>query len=121
MTETEIAGRIQCLRELARSGGGLGAMTPTAEYLRDGLLWALDEVERLREARQVVPPWWHCDLHGPGKHSAWGCPDCTREMREENKRLRYTIAHAARELETLDDSTAIAQAAALRELIEPTA
>lgn len=29
-----------------------------------------------------VPKWWNCDTHGRGNHTAWGCPECVREMRE---------------------------------------
>ncbi|MBL8350503.1 MAG: hypothetical protein JNL87_09320 [Burkholderiaceae bacterium] len=28
-----------------------------------------------------APRWWHCDTHGPGSLTAWGCPECVREMR----------------------------------------
>lgn len=34
-----------------------------------------------------VPRWWRCDTHGPGTHSAWGCPECVRQMRGEITRL----------------------------------
>jgi len=30
-----------------------------------------------------APHWWRCDTHGPGSHTAWGCPECVREMRAE--------------------------------------
>ena len=34
-----------------------------------------------------TPRWWHCETHGPGTHTAWGCPECVREMRGEITRL----------------------------------
>ena len=39
-----------------------------------------------------TPRWWHCDTHGPGNHTAWGCPECVREMRAENRLLRRMLA-----------------------------
>lgn len=39
-----------------------------------------------------VPRWWHCDTHGPGNHTAWGCPECVRELRVEIKALRHALA-----------------------------
>ena len=36
----------------------------------------------------VAPRWWHCDTHGPGNHTAWGCPECVREMRGEIVQLK---------------------------------
>ena len=29
-----------------------------------------------------TPSWWRCDTHGPGTRTAWGCPECVRELRE---------------------------------------
>ena len=29
-----------------------------------------------------TPIWWRCDTHGPGTRTAWGCPECVRELRE---------------------------------------
>ena len=37
-----------------------------------------------------MPSWWRCDTHGPGTRTAWGCPECVRE-------LRTSIATATRE------------------------
>jgi hypothetical protein len=41
-----------------------------------------------------APRWWHCDTHGPGKHNAWGCPECVREMRNENRKLARVLKAA---------------------------
>ena len=30
---------------------------------------------------EKAPRWWHCDTHGAGSLSAWGCPECTAELR----------------------------------------
>jgi hypothetical protein len=35
--------------------------------------------------------WKTCKLHGDDKPGVWGCPDCLRELREENKRMRHRI------------------------------
>ena len=43
-----------------------------------------------------APRWWHCDTHGPGTRSAWGCPECVREMRGEIERLRGALDRIAR-------------------------
>jgi len=37
-----------------------------------------------------TPSWWRCDTHGPGTRTAWGCPECVRE-------LRTSLATATRE------------------------
>jgi len=37
------------------------------------------------------PKWWHCDTHGAGNSSAWGCPECVREMRAEIERMRALL------------------------------
>ena len=37
-----------------------------------------------------APPWWHCATHGAGKLTAWGCPECTAELR------RWKSTHAPR-------------------------
>ena len=44
---------------------------------------------KVRLSDQFGPPprWWHCDTHGAGTHTAWGCPECVREMRGEIARL----------------------------------
>jgi hypothetical protein len=42
------------------------------------------EVERLRRGLA----WHHCDKHGVADPAAWGCPECLRELREENRQLR---------------------------------
>ena len=31
--------------------------------------------------------WKTCKIHGPDKPNVWGCPECLRELREQNKRL----------------------------------
>lgn len=49
--------------------------------------------------RKIVPSWWKCSVHGPGKREAWGCPDCVWELKRENARLREALTaernHAA--------------------------
>ena len=47
----------------------------------------------------VAPRWWHCDTHGPGNHTAWGCPECVREMRGEIARLRAELEVSLRQNE----------------------
>ncbi len=37
--------------------------------------------------------WKTCEKHGDAKDNIWGCPECLRELREENKRLRKIAAH----------------------------
>ena len=39
-----------------------------------------------------TPSWWRCDTHGPGTRTAWGCPECVRE-------LRTSLATATRDLD----------------------
>ena len=39
-----------------------------------------------------TPSWWRCDTHGPGTRTAWGCPECVRELRER-------LATATRQLD----------------------
>ncbi len=39
-----------------------------------------------------MPSWWRCDTHGPGTRTAWGCPECVRE-------LRTSLATATRQLD----------------------
>lgn len=52
-----------------------------------------EELERFaaRLATERPPKWFHCDLHGAGSLAAWGCPECTKELREENERLNAEI------------------------------
>ena len=35
--------------------------------------------------------WKTCKTHGESHPSVWACPECLRELREENKRLRYHL------------------------------
>lgn len=57
------------------------------------------------------PKWWHCDTHGPGSVSAWGCPTCVREMREELQQLRAR----QRACESMDEAQKLALIRALME------
>jgi len=47
--------------------------------------------------------WETCRTHGGAKPNVWGCPECLRELREENKHLRGTlvelVAQKAAEIE----------------------
>lgn len=39
-----------------------------------------------------VPIWWTCKTHGDAMpKNAWGCPECVKELRSENARLRLAI------------------------------
>jgi hypothetical protein len=40
--------------------------------------------------------WKTCRTHGPDKPNAWACPECLRELREENKRLRSLVCEPMR-------------------------
>ena len=35
--------------------------------------------------------WKTCKIHGDDKPGVWGCPECLRELREENKRLKDAL------------------------------
>ena len=35
--------------------------------------------------------WKTCKLHGDAKPNVWGCPECLRELREENQRLKDAL------------------------------
>ena len=35
--------------------------------------------------------WKTCKIHGDDKPGVWGCPECLRELREDNKRMRHRI------------------------------
>ena len=52
-----------------------------------------------------TPSWWRCDTHGPGTRTAWGCPECVRE-------LRTSLATATRERDEVRISVAMLWAAA---------
>ena len=36
----------------------------------------------------------HCPVHGHQPLNAWGCPECVRELRQEDERLRSAMATA---------------------------
>lgn len=38
------------------------------------------------------PRWWQCSTHGRAHANAWGCPECVRELRDENTRMRRALA-----------------------------
>lgn len=38
--------------------------------------------------------WKTCVIHGADNPSVWGCPECLRDLREENQRLRAAIGRA---------------------------
>ncbi len=58
-----------------------------------------DERQELAEARAKNPAFWRCETHGPAKLGAWGCPDCTKELREQNQRLTEAARLAVETLE----------------------
>lgn len=37
------------------------------------------------------PSWWNCATHGRGNANAWGCPECVRDLRDENTRLHRAM------------------------------
>jgi hypothetical protein len=45
--------------------------------------------------------WKTCPTHGPDKPSAWGCPECVREQREELTALRAEVAALREDAERL--------------------
>lgn len=57
------------------------------------------------EEQSDMPSWWRCDTHGPGTRTAWGCPECVRE-------LRTSLATATRERDEARISVAMLWAAA---------
>lgn len=48
------------------------------------------------EEQSNTPSWWRCDTHGPGTRTAWGCPECVRE-------LRTSLAAVTRERDENED------------------
>ena len=61
----------------AMTGEGLHSKSAIAAELA----WRDAEIATLRQAAGKAPNWGHCATHGPGHISAWGCPECVREMR----------------------------------------
>lgn len=58
--------------------------------------------KHLREVNAELkknPGFWRCRTHGPARPGAWGCPDCTRELREQNERLTAAARLAVETLE----------------------
>ncbi len=48
------------------------------------------------EKTDAPAPLWHsCPTHGIPPENAWGCPECVRELREENANLRRDAKQAA--------------------------
>lgn len=58
-----------------------------------------------------APRWWHCDTHGPGNATAWGCPECVREMRAELATLKEREKACA----TMDEAQKVSLVRALQE------
>ena len=46
----------------------------------------------------AAPRWWHCDTHGAGSNTAWGCPSCVRELRGEKLALQTEVDRLLLEL-----------------------
>ena len=55
-----------------------------------------------------VRTWKTCKTHGDDKPGAWGCPECLRELREENAMLRRSCDDARRALLGGKQDTALA-------------
>lgn len=36
----------------------------------------------------MTEAWKTCSKHGPDNPSVWGCPECVRELRDENRKLK---------------------------------
>lgn len=69
----------------------------------------------------VMPRWWRCDTHGEAlPHNAWGCPNCVRELRDENARLRTALDEIAERTSSDDPCRPLVQIArdALRHNVE---
>ena len=67
-----------------------------------------------------TPRWWHCDTHGPGNRTAWGCPECVREMRASLGRARGLLVELDSVLRMAESHNGGALTAAhVRAAVEP--
>lgn len=67
-----------------------------------------------------TPRWWHCDTHGPGNRTAWGCPECVREMRASLGRARGLLVELDSVLRMAESHNGGALTAAhVRTAVEP--
>jgi len=53
-----------------------------------------------------APRWWRCDTHGPAHPTAWGCPECVREMREELEIAGKSVSLLGRVLRAIPECPA---------------
>ncbi len=68
----------------------------------------------------TTPRWWHCDTHGPGNRTAWGCPECVREMRASLGRARGLLVELDSVLRMAESHNGGALTAAhVRAAVEP--
>lgn len=52
-----------------------------------------NKVERQKRPLQhlVGQQWQACATHGPANPNVWGCPECLRELRDQNRTLREAL------------------------------
>ena len=82
-------------------------MTNTEQTPNDHRPAGACQVQHTVRPGAEAPRWWHCDTHGGGTHTAWGCPDCVRE-------LRALAKEQAVEIQTLRDALNTAGGALFR-------
>jgi hypothetical protein len=66
-----------------------------------------DDVSGAPVGRRVRRNWKTCQKHGEGNPNVWGCPECLRELREENARLRAVLSEYANIYNWNEDSQGI--------------
>lgn len=53
---------------------------------------------RLLSEEEIVggnAPWKTCSIHGPANPNVWGCPECLRDLRQENARFKACVPQSA--------------------------
>lgn len=66
-----------------------------------------DNASRAPVERRVMRNWKTCQKHGDENPNVWGCPECLRELREENARLRAVLSEYANIYNWNEDSQGI--------------